>query len=205
MNKLFFNIWKKYHKIFRYGFLTFIFSKIRKNEKLKKFVLVNKKENFEKFQKIKENLIKLNKIEIINDKSFNLDKKYKDWFIELPKEFAYETWYLKDKEDINQLKIEEDILRHWSYELREILIKTRSYWYIKELIVLTNAVNWRWKFEENHFDDFDGKNMKIVSKILWKKLFKMNLKDILKEILTYWFPSEFSSQIYNWRWFNYFK
>lgn len=141
---------------------------------------------------------------LVNSKEMNFDKLYWDSFLELPKEYAYETWYLKDKNNINQFKIEEDIIKHWSIEQQLLLIKTRPYWYIKETIRDFNLLNWRW-YWNYHFIDFYWKKMKDFEKLLWKKLLSLPFKEMIKTIFYFWFPWEWSSQIINNDWTKYIK
>lgn len=126
---------------------------------------------------------------IFKSKDWNLDKTL-GWFLRLPDDFAYETWYLAEKWNYKQIKMEEDVLRHWNNYNRIIVVKTRSYGYLKWLIKYLNPVNWRgyWNY---HFNDLDCKERDYIVSLLRKKLYSQPIKEIIKDIYYFWFPWEF--------------
>lgn len=196
----------------KYNFKWKLFRKFRRIESINNKISQFKNQfMLDCYEKNRWKNIKLIKIEntkykdidsIIESKNMNIDSEFKNNFLELPKDFAYETWYLNDKNEINQFKIEEDWIRHWSKQIREFIIKTRPYWYIKESIRNYNILNWRW-YWNYHFNDLECYEIKKVNKMLWKKLLQQPIKEMIKNIFYFWFPWEYSSQMTNRKWMTY--
>lgn len=99
------------------------------------------------------------------NKTLNLNfYKEIDWILIMP-------FYIEHRENFLMRDIDEWILwdlSEWLLFELQILVSCRSYWYIKELIVMTEELNWRGRYHTNPFNDFYWDKIKYLYELLWK-------------------------------------